>query len=99
MATIIHIVTFGSLAKDRGETPGEATPLELSGPTSFLKLLDRLRIKPHRVQLVMVNHRAVSGLYFIQPGDRVALFPQDYPFFADWKDFRFPVSNQSTSPV
>jgi len=40
------------------------------------------------VQLVMVNHKAVHTNSTINPGDRIALFPREYPVFADWKDFR-----------
>ncbi len=95
MEIMTHVLTFGSLAKKRGEIPGQPIPCKLSGRTSIPRLLNRLRIGLHQVQLVMVNHIAVPRDYVIQPGDRVALFPPDYPIFADWKDFRFPVSNPS----
>jgi molybdopterin converting factor small subunit len=52
------------------------------------ELLDRLEIAPDRVQLAMVNHRAVFLDHLIHPGDRIALFPREYTIFADWKNFR-----------
>jgi molybdopterin converting factor small subunit len=47
-----------------------------------------LRIPFNKVQVVMVNYRAVAKHSTIHPGDRVSLFPREYPVFADWKDFR-----------
>jgi len=53
-----------------------------------LELLQQLGIPRDHVQLIMVNHRAVTADMCVRPGDRVALFPQEYPIFPDWKDFR-----------
>ena len=36
----------------------------------------------------MVNNKAVKVDALINPGDRIAFFPKEYPLFADWKDFR-----------
>jgi hypothetical protein len=47
------------------------------------------RIDYDQVQLAMVNHKAVSKASSVQPGDRLSLFPREYPIFADWKDLRF----------
>jgi hypothetical protein len=41
------------------------------------------------VNLVMVNHRSVLKDSVVWPGDRVAVFPKEYPIFADWADHRF----------
>jgi hypothetical protein len=38
--------------------------------------------------MALVNHRAVPKTTLIRPGDRLSLFPREYPIFADWKDFR-----------
>jgi hypothetical protein len=40
------------------------------------------------IQLVMRNHRAVGFDTPIRPGDRLALFPREYPVFVDWLTFR-----------
>ena len=87
---MIQVHWFGSLAS---ALPGREKPpviLSLSGPTPLAEILERLDIPKSLVQLVMVNHRAVPGETMIHPRDRIALFPREYPFFVDWKDFRRP---------
>lgn len=86
MKIITEVFYFGSLSKGRGEAH---SPCDLQGPTPLRELLNRLQIPTGQVQLVMVNHKAVSSSHLIQPGDRVALFPKEYAIFADWKNLRF----------
>ena len=86
--TLIEVVLLGSLGKGRGEAPGNSKLLELQAPTPLPEVLKRLSIPPDQVQLAMVNHRAAAPDCLVRPGDRIALFPKEYPFFADWKDFR-----------
>jgi molybdopterin converting factor small subunit len=62
------------------------TNLEFEAP--LVDILKKLKIPFDLVQLVMVNHKAVQMDSTINPGDRIALFPKEYPVFADWKDFR-----------
>ena len=50
--------------------------------------LKQIRVSAEEVQLVMVNHRAVTSDHIVNPGDRVACFPREYMIFADWKNFR-----------
>ena len=82
----IEVFLFGSLLKKFGDQTME---LELKGPTQLPEILRTLGIPSEQVQLSMVNYRAVPKDSTIQPGDRVSLFPIDYPVFMDWKDFRF----------
>ena len=85
----IQVHLFGSL-RATVNAPGDLpirTPLD--GPVPVNDIIDRMGIARHDVQLVMVNHKAVARATRIQPGDRLALFPREYPFFADWKDYRF----------
>ena len=89
MKAITEVLLFGSLRKERGEYGLSPAHCELESPTPLLEILKSLQIQPKRVQLVMVNHRAVPSDHVIQPGDRVALFPREYAIFADWKDMRF----------
>ena len=86
MKIITEVFYFGSLRRDRGKAH---SPCDLQGPTLLQELLNRLQIPTGQVQLVMVNHKAVSPNHMIQPGDRVALFPKEYAIFADWKNLRF----------
>ncbi len=76
---------FGSLSRERGE---HHCSCDLPRPTPLREVLEHLQIPPARVQLVMVNYRAVPPDHVIQPGDRVALFPKEYAIFADWKNLR-----------
>ena len=88
MKTLTEVFLFGSL---NGESSGpHAFPIhcDLGQPIPLPDLLARLQIPPGRVQLTMVNHRAVPPDHLILPGDRVALFPREYAIFADWRDLR-----------
>ena len=47
--------------------------------------IQALGIPKERVKLIFVNH---TGAFLDQPlkeGDRVSLFPAEYPVFADWE--------------
>ena len=81
------ILLFGSLRPDIAKESFVEYSQKDSLPVT--DLLKRLPVKADRVQLVMVNHKAVPFDYAVYPGDRVALFPKEYMIFADWKDFRF----------
>ena len=83
-----EVYLYGSLKK--GPEESIATPVldNLHEPIFLGELIHRLQIHPDRVQMVMVNHRAVSPDHVIQPGDRVSLFPREYAIFPDWKNLR-----------
>ena len=87
MKTEIQLHLFGSLQKNlpSGQFPCRMT---LDAPVPLSEIFARKRIPEDRVQLVMVNHRAVSKDTVVYPGDRISLFPKEYAIFADWKDFR-----------
>ena len=84
-----EIRLFGSLRKFMEDTQDIPVRLDMDSSTSISDILKNLRIDPDRVQLAMVNYKAVSKASSIQPGDRLSLFPREYPIFADWKDLRF----------
>ena len=88
MKAITEVLLFGSLRKESVEHGLSPAHCELESPTPLPEILNSLQIQPKRVQLVMVNHRAVPSDHVIQPGDRVALFPREYAIFADWKNLR-----------
>jgi hypothetical protein len=67
----------------------QAIELDLQVPTGIPDLLDLLKIPATDVSLAMVNHRSVRKDSVIHPGDRLSLFPREYPIFADWLDHRF----------
>ena len=84
----IQIHLYGSL-RNMGKKHDEFTiRTGLESPAPLVDILNQLKIPLDTVQLVMVNHKAVHTDSTIYPDDRIALFPREYPVFADWKDFR-----------
>jgi hypothetical protein len=86
MSPRIRIFLYGSLRT--GIAQESMVEYLQEGPLPLPDLLKRLPVPAERVQLVMVNHKAVPFDYAVCPGDRVALFPREYMIFADWKNFR-----------
>jgi hypothetical protein len=85
--TQLHV--FGSLQKELENHAEMPIWFDLDSPTLLLDVLRRFKVPLDKVQLAMVNHRAVSKDSMIQPGDRLSLFPREYMVFADWRDLRF----------
>jgi len=88
MKSDIQIHLYGSL-RNMGKKHDEfiiRTNLESEAP--LVDILNQVKIPLNLVQLVMVNHKAVYMDSTIYPGNRIALFPKEYPVFADWKDYR-----------
>lgn len=96
MKSLIEVCLFGSLSKVLGDLYDLPLQMDLNAPTPLLEVLNSLKIPFNRVQLAMVNCRAVSKNSTIHPGDRISLFPQEYPVFADWKEFRYGSATLST---
>ena len=88
MNTELQIHLFGSLRKVVADKEDLPIRLHLDAPKPLHDVLKTCRIPKHEVQLVMVNHKAVPMDVSIHPGDRLALFAREYPFFPDWNDFR-----------
>jgi molybdopterin converting factor small subunit len=89
MRPSINIVLYGSLKKQFGRVNREWIEHSLDQAMRVTDIIERLAIPIDRIQMVMVNHRAVGKDAMVQPGDRIALFPGEYPFFADWNAYRF----------
>lgn len=90
MQKAIDLHLFGSLRKYANACGTVDGRIDSESPVVLGDLLRRFGIPAGEIQIVMVNHRAVGGAVTIQPGDRLALFPREYPFFVDWKDMRHP---------
>jgi molybdopterin converting factor small subunit len=90
MENSIELFLLGSLGKRAGLMEGQSKRFELKASTPLYEVLKLLHLEPEQVQMAMVNHRAVPSDHLVQPGDRVALFPKEYPLFADWNTFRSP---------
>ena len=88
MKSDIQIHLYGSLRNMGKKSDGFVIQTVLESEASLVDILKKLKIPFDLVQIVMVNHKAVHMDSTIYPGDRIALFPGEYPVFADWKDFR-----------
>jgi rubredoxin/putative ubiquitin-RnfH superfamily antitoxin RatB of RatAB toxin-antitoxin module len=67
-------------------TPGQPGLIEISlkNGSTVQQAIQALGIQTERVKLILVNH---TGALLDQPlkdGDRISLFPVEYPIFADW---------------
>ena len=99
MKFAIQLHLYGSL-RNRVKKQDEFTiHTNLEAKIPLVDMLKQLKIPCHRVQLAMVNHKAVHMDSTVCPGDRIALFPLEYPVFTDWKDFRRTGSDRRTTSV
>ena len=88
MSGNITIIPYGSLAGQTGRRPGHGLVQPIEERQPLAQLLKAIGIPDDQVQLIMVNHRPAALQSDIGPGDRVALFPREYPIFVDWQAFR-----------
>lgn len=59
--------------------------ITLKNRATVQEAIQALEIPKEKVKLIFVNH---TGAFLNQPlkeGDRVSLFPAEYPVFADWE--------------
>jgi hypothetical protein len=84
----IEVCAYGSLrpAAEAAANRLRDLPEDFEAPVG--DILSRLNISKSEVQLIMRNHRPVTMNAMVRSGDRIALFPQEYPIFADWDDYR-----------
>ncbi len=88
MTSAIELHLFGSLRQEVSSDHELPICHPSDRPVPLAALFERYQIPADAVQIVMVNHRAVSKDTLAQPGDRVSLFSREYPFFPDWNGFR-----------
>lgn len=89
MNPVTNVLLFGSLSRFNRGNRDQAIEFNLLAPTGIPDVLNLLKIPAEAVSLAMVNHRSVPKDSVIHPGDRLSLFPREYPIFADWLDHRF----------
>ena len=99
MSVDLTIIPYGSLRYRAGLAPGEAMVHAIRNRQPLSAVLEALGIPVDRIQLVMVNHRPAGLEAEVGPGDRVALFPVEYPIFVDWHAFRRDAVSRSTPPA
>jgi len=84
----ITIIAYGSLKNETGSAlSGEQAQL-IGHRQPLCQFLETIGIPSSHIQLAMVNHRAAGLDTVVGAGDRVALFPKEYPIFVDWHTFR-----------
>ena len=88
MHPLTEIRLFGSLRKSADDLNHHRMQIDLNCSTPIIEVLKAINIELEDVQLTMINHKAASKYAMVHPGDRLSLFPREYPIFADWKDFR-----------
>ena len=88
MSQQITIIAYGSLCRTLGLSSGRPTLQPIRHRQPLAQILEAIGISGNRIQLAMVNHRPAHLDTKVAAGDRVALFPKEYPIFADWHAFR-----------
>jgi rubredoxin/putative ubiquitin-RnfH superfamily antitoxin RatB of RatAB toxin-antitoxin module len=66
------------------EQPG-LIEISLKDGSTVREAIQSLKIPAETVKLVLVNHTGAFWDQALKDGDRVSLFPAEYPVFADWK--------------
>ena len=84
----IMIIAYGSLKNETGPTSGGEEVHPIGHRQPLCQFLETIGIPSNRIQLAMINHRAAGLDTVVGAGDRVALFPKEYPIFVDWHTFR-----------
>ena len=90
MSEMVHVILYGRLWKSgiNSQNPSD-NMLAISEATPLKNVIRQLDLGDDKVQMAMCNHRAVPKDAVVNPGDRLALFPMEYPVYPDWNDFRF----------
>ena len=66
------------------EQPG-LIEIALKNGATVQEAIQALGIPKERVKLIFVNHTGASLNQPLKEGDRVSLFPAEYPIFTDWE--------------
>ncbi len=91
MNATVTIVPYGSLCRNLAFSQGQCRDQPLAGTRCLAEILTAIGLPAEEVQLAMVNHRPATADTLVSAGDRIALFPVEYPIFADWHAYRRPV--------
>ena len=81
----VHVKLMGSLLTYSSSEQLGLIEITLKNGATVQEAIQALEIPKERVKLIFVNY---TGAFFDQPlkeGDRVSLFPAEYPVFADWE--------------
>lgn len=81
----VYFKLMGSLLHYGSPEQSGLIEITLTNGATVLEAIQALGIPKEKVKLIFVNH---TGALLDQPlkeGDRVSLFPAEYPVFADWE--------------
>lgn len=81
----VHVKLMGSLRPYGFPEQSGLIEITLKNRATVQEAIQALEIPKEKVKLIFVNH---TGAFLNQPlkeGDRVSLFPAEYPVFADWE--------------
>jgi putative ubiquitin-RnfH superfamily antitoxin RatB of RatAB toxin-antitoxin module len=76
---------MGSLLSYGSPEQPELMEITIKAGAAVQGVIQTLGIPKERVKLILVNHTGVLLDQPLKEGDRVSLFPAEYPVFADWK--------------
>jgi len=81
----VYVKLMGSLLPyGSPEKPG-LIGITLKNGATVQKAIQALGVPKERVKLIFVNHTGASLNQPLKEGDRVSLFPAEYPIFTDWE--------------
>ena len=81
----VHVKLMGSLLPyGSPEQPG-LIEITLKHGATVQEAIQALEIPKERVKLIFVNYTGAFLDQTLEEGDRVSLFPAEYPVFADWE--------------
>jgi len=89
MSETVQVILYGSLRDNRMNSLNPSNiMLAVTEATPLKNVIRQLDIPYDKVQMPVLNHRAVSKDTVVNPGDRLAWFSVEYPVYPDWNDYR-----------
>ena len=83
----VYVKLMGSLLPHGAPQQRELTEITVKAGATVREAIRVLGMPKERVKLIFVNHTGAFLDQSLREGDRVSLFPAEYPVFADWKRF------------
>jgi len=81
----VYVKLMGSLLTYAPQSQSELIQVSLQDGCTVWEGIQSLGIPKERVNLILVNHKGALLDQPLKNGDRVSLFPAEYPVFADWE--------------
>jgi putative ubiquitin-RnfH superfamily antitoxin RatB of RatAB toxin-antitoxin module len=76
---------MGSLLSHGSPQQRELMEITVKAGATVQETIQALGIPKERVKLIFVNYTGAFLDQSLREGDRVSLFPAEYPIFADWR--------------